>query len=201
MTVADNSIIRAAAHFSGPNASDCVNIYHFVSDSVGDISEADLLEDVLGYVEGLMAIVEGVYSTSTVLDRVEAWKRDTVLNRWDNVGEVSGTWTGSQGSAEVTSAQVAPQVNADTNNAHVHARKYLPPPLETGITGGLLSSAFLGLLATFLGAWTSTYIGVHTELATGVWSEILSNFVQFSGTGTLRARAGTQRRRKSNVGS
>lgn len=201
MSVADNSIIRAAAHFSSVNTSDVVNIFHYVIDSVGPQSEEDVLTDLLAIVEGLMANVVGFYSSSTQLDQVIAWVWNSALERWDTIGSINGTWTGSQGSTDNMPAQNAPQVNADTVDTHAHGRKYLPPMLETATADALLTVPCRTALGDYLSDWTGTAIGTVGEYASGVWQEATKTFKQFTGTGAVIGRVGTQRRRKLNVGS
>jgi hypothetical protein len=201
MSVADNSVIRAAAHFTGLNVSDVVNVFHFVMDSVGDVSEAHVLDDLLALVQALMANVEGHYSTDLALDALEAWVWNSALSRWDKIGEIDGTWTGTQGSVAELPAQNAPQVNADTVDSHAHGRKYLPPMLETATDSGLITTTVQALMADYLADLVATYIGTYAEWAPGVWSVASAAFKLFSGTGKALRAMGTQRRRKLNVGS
>jgi len=201
VSIADNSILRAAAHFTGTNASDVVNVFHFVMDSVGDQSEEDVLADVLAYVEGLMGNVEGFYGSAQLLEEVLLWVRNTALDQWDFAGSIDGTWTGTQGSTDVLPPQVAPQVNANTTDAHSHGRKYLMAPLDTATTGGGSAGAFQTALTGYFDDLVATFIGAAAEYAVGVWSEKFNNFLQFNGTGGIRSTLGTQRRRKPGVGS
>jgi len=200
VTVADNSIIRAAAHFIDPTASDVVNVFHFVMDSVGDVSEANVLIDIRGYIQGLMSHVQTFYGTDQELDEVLAWVRNTTTNQWDFIGSIAGTWAGTTASTERLPAQNAPQVNANTTNAHSHGRKYLMAPLETATAAGGLAGAFQTSLTSYFSSLVATHVGSFAEYAVGVWSEKLQNFLQFSGGGGIRSLMGTQRRRKVGVG-
>jgi len=200
MAVPDNSIIRVAAHFLQENASDIVNVYHFVVDSVGDISDANALADVLALIQALMANVEGFYSTGLALDFITMWLWNSSLSRWDLVGETDGTWAGTQGSVDWSPVAVSPIVNAGTVDAHAKGRKFLPPPLETATGGGLWVAGFLTALAAYLADYIAAYIGTFAQYAPGVWQDATDTFKAFDGTGTVSNQPGYQRRRKVGVG-
>lgn len=200
MAILDNTILRIAAHFVGVEASDVVNVYHFVMDSVGDVSEANVLADLLAYVQAIMANLTAYYGTTQELDEVKLWTRNTTNDQWDYEGSIDGTWAGSQGSTDTLPAQNAPQLNLDTENPHSHGRKYFMAPLVTAVEGGLIAGGVQAALTNAFDDIVATFVGTYAEYAVGVWSERLNNFVQFSGGGGVRAKCGTQRRRKEGVG-
>jgi hypothetical protein len=201
MALSDNSIIRVAAKFLLANASEIVNVYHFVMDSVGDVDEADVLDDVLSLVEGLMANVTGQYSTTMSLDEVEVWVRNVAADRWDLVGAIDGTWAGSVATSEIMPAAVSPLVVADTVDAHSRGRKYLPPLNEAGVLSLLLTSAALTAFGNFLDDYGSTYVGTYAEWIPGVWQVVAKAFAAFTGSGKVTTQPAYQRRRKAGVGS
>lgn len=201
MSVADNSILRVAAHFAVYGSSDAVNIFHVVMDSVGDVSEANVLADLRDYVEDMYANLEGYYSSADGLDELEAWVWNETLARWDSIGAVDGTWTGTQGSSSRLPVGVAPLIQASTTDAHARGRKYLIPMLETALEGGTWETAVLTALAAAAADWITTYIGNYAEWAPGVWQEATEAFKQFSGTATVNSVPAYQRRRKPGVGS
>lgn len=201
MTVPDGSTIRVAAHFTSLAASDVVNIYHFFTDSVGDVSVANLLTDLQDLLDDLMTNVEGSYPTSTTLDEIEAWIWNDTLDRWDFLGSTTSTWAGTVSTTEVLPAANAPMVMADTVDAHSRGRKYLPPILEIKLSSGLIQSGVITELLNFLGDYTATYVGTYLELNPGVWQVANQAFKLFTGTGVVENVMAYQRRRKSGVGS
>jgi len=201
MAIIDNSILRAAARFALHNASDIVNVYHFVMDSVGDVSEANVLADILAYVQGVMSNMTTQYSSSLTLEDVEVWVRNTTLDRWDYVGAIDGTWAGTGTADQSLPVGTCALATADTTDSHAKGRKYFPPPLETQSAGGLFASAFVAQLAAALSDWVSVFIGTYAEWASGIWSEKDNNFKLFTGTGTTNNVPAYQRRRKPGVGS
>jgi hypothetical protein len=169
-------------------------------DSTGDVSEANVLTDLLALVEGLMANVTGAYNDDVSLDEIECWKRNTTLDRWDYVGSKDGTWAGTIITDQYLPSGVAPLVTADSSDAHAKGRKYLPPPDEGELTSGLFSTAFMTELGNYLDDYAATYVGTYASYAAGIWQETAGTFAQFSGTGKTTNVPAYQRRRKLGVG-
>lgn len=200
MSVADNSILRVAAHFLLSNASDIVNVYHYVMDSTGDVSEANVLTDLLALIQGLMGNLTNYYNDDVSLDEIEVWVRNTTLDRWDYVGSTDGSWAGTVATDQYLPSGVCPLVTADSSDAHAKGRKYLPPPDEGNLSSGLWITNLMNVLGDYLDDYTSTYIGTYAEWAAGIWQETPGTFAQFSGTGKTTNVPAYQRRRKLGVG-
>lgn len=201
MAIADNSILRAAVRFALHNASDIVNVYHFVMDSVGDVSEANVLADILAYANQIMNNMTAQYSSSLSMEDIEVWVRNTTLDRWDYVGAIDGTWVGTGTVDQSLPVGVSVLATADTTDSHAKGRKYWPPPIEAQSAGGLYAVAFITQVAAAIADWIAVFTGTYAEWAPGVWSEKDNNFKLFTGTGTTNNVAAYQRRRKPGVGS
>lgn len=201
MAVQDNSILRAAAHFTTVAGSEVVNVFHLVMDSVGDVSEANALADIRDYIEDAMSNLDALYSSSQSLDTVEAWVWNESLERWDSIGEVAGTWNGTQGTTEVCPSGVAPLTSAQTVDAHARGKKYLLPFIETYLGSGSWTAAAVTALLAYAADWVATYIGTHAEWAPGIWQESTGTFKQFNGTYSSTNVPAYQRRRKVGVGT
>jgi hypothetical protein len=200
MAVADNSILRVAAHFISAAASDIVNVYHFTMDSVGDVSEANVLADLEDLIDALMTNLDQAYPTSTSCDSVEAWVWNSTLSRWDSIGEVNGTWAGTSTNLDEAPAGVAMYVRADSSDAQAKGAKYLPPPNDAALADGLITSTVMTYLANFLTDYAATYVGTYAEFIPGLWQIATESFKLFSGTGTTSNVPAYQRRRKPGVG-
>jgi hypothetical protein len=200
VSVADNSILRVAAKFILDNASDIINIYHFVMDAAAAVDEDDVLDDCLALIEDLMANVYQNHTTSLVLDEVEVWVRNVTLDRWDRVGAIDGTWTGGVAGYEYLPVGTGALVTADTVDSHARGRKYLPPGLEGHLNSGEWISTAITNLVNFLGDYVATYVGTYAEWIPGIWQEATKSFQMFIGSGTTTNTPAYQRRRKPGVG-
>lgn len=200
MSIPDGSTLRVSLHFSSPNASDIVNVYHLFTDSVGDVSETNLLSDLQGWASNMMTNLSGIYDQAVTLDEIEVWVWNSALSRWDSVGSTTSTWAGTSTTSEALPSAVAPLVTADTVDAHAKGRKYLPPPVEVQVTDGILENTAVNALLNFLTDYASTYVGTYTELIPGIWQIASQAFKLFTGTGTATNVLAYQRRRKDGVG-
>lgn len=200
MTVLDDTILRVAAHFLLPNASDIVNVYHLYTDITSALDDADAVARVTSFVEDLMTNVQGLYSSDMELNEVECWQWNASLGRWDFVGSSSSAFAGNQGTVEWTPPAAAPLVTADTVDSHARGRKYLPPILEGSTSIGKLTSGALTALAGFLADYVSVYAIAEGDLIPGIFQVATETFKQFTGSGTVTDKIAYQRRRKDGVG-
>jgi len=200
MALSDGTTIRVAAHFNVPNASDVVNVYHFYLDSAGDVENSDALDDLLDAVEYMMTPLLTNYAESISLDEIKVWERNDILDRWDYVGAIDGTWAGTVSGAQPLPPGTAPLVTADTVDAHSRGRKYLPPPTEAVVANGVMSTGGLANMLAYLGRLVAVFTTANGDWIPGVYSVVDETFKMFTGTGVVNNVLAYQRRRKPGVG-
>lgn len=193
-------IIRVAVHYTQPNASDIMNVFHFVL-SGSDITNASLRDALDTWIDTVWGSVwDGLASSQAEIDRFEAdivAADGTVL---ETIGGSSVNHAGTVG-GEVMPPGVAGYIMAYTDVPKARGSKYVPGLSETNTTGGTLTSGALTLLANLLVLYLSTAsVGGGASIVPGVLSKALSEFLPFSNAGTVDDRPAYQRRRKRDVG-
>jgi hypothetical protein len=196
----EGEIVRLNLIYSLPNASQAMNVFHWlITDSCPDsevraemVSFADewatdwapIADDVVTLVEGEVIILS---------------EAGAVLR---NLAPVTIDVSGDLTTAQTLPAAVSGLLQAASTVAGHYGRKYVPGIATGLITQGLFNSTAMTQLAGLLLEWLTTLeTASAVELRPGFYSEVLSTFVRFLTPGTITDVPAYQRRRKPNVGS
>jgi len=191
-------IVRVAIHYTGNNAGDVMNVFHFVL-SAGTGTDVDLLDDLAVWVaDEWGGRWELMASQGYTLESFEAdiINPDGTVDR--NIGgdviDIPGTVSG-----DALPAQNAYWMMAYTAVPKARGSKYVPGTTETEVANGALTAGVLADLALLLAIYLTPYTGSFT-LTPGVLSRVLEAFVPFIASGLIETLTATQRRRKVGVG-
>jgi len=191
-------IVRIAIHYSGNNAGDVMNVFHFEI-TAGTGNDSDLMGDVEEFViDSWVARWQLMASQGYTCENyeVDIINPDGTVNRnvgGDTVG-VDGTVSG-----DALPAQCAYWMMAYTGVPKARGSKYVPGATETEVANGALTTGALADLALLLAIYLLPQGSVFT-LTPGVLSRVLEAFIPFIISGQIETLTATQRRRKVGVG-
>lgn len=200
MAVAPGTALRITATWLMPGTSLAQSVFYAEYLTGGAPEDANVVVDMLTWVELMFANVEDHMSDEVELDTVDVskWVPGTP-GSWVDIGSVVGTMVGLA-IGEPLPLGVALVIRAATDIVKAVARKYLPGMVESAVNANAWEANVLTDAVLFLTDWfdgppqvTQTYDG-------GTWSTVSEEFGAFTGEGAVATIPGYQRRRKPGVG-
>lgn len=194
-------IIRLTISYSMPvgGVAQTVHLYEVQDSAESDSAIVAALDAWIG--TNWVALWENIADSHAVLYLAEydVINTDGTVDR--NLGEElhadAGTLVG-----DMMPPAVAGFIQANTERTKSLGRKYIPAISETRATEGTLDPTALGILVNMLTNYVITVdVGATGHLVAGVLSRVISQFLEFDGTGYATDVPAYQRRRKPGVGS
>lgn len=202
MSITVGDVLKVVAVLQWVDGDIMQNVFNvIVAGSGGPYDDADVVDDMLEYVENMYAeIVTGVTDD---LDgsEVRVYIRDFVDDDWDEVGSVPWVFNPSD-TDEYLPRGVAGLINVKTSDPDVNGKKYIGGLTESGAVDGLVGNGLLVLYAAFAVEYVTLFAGTTSsaDFMPGIWSPTRGNFFYMSGAIIIPAIPAYQRRRKQGVG-
>ena len=202
MAVSDGTILKIVASILMPDAVLVMNVFNAVFADTGTSNdEADVVSDLVDWVEALYATLNAQISSSSVASEVAVYEYDAIDDDWDEIG--SDGWTdGFTNTDQILPFGVAPIVRMKTIDPDVQGRKFLPSWCEDTLANGYLGAGDLTAAANFAAEWITAFVGAATggDFVPVVWSPTGKVPKVGNGVYIVNAISGYQRRRKQGVG-
>lgn len=203
MALGAGDILRVTVNFLLPNGVEYQNVFHYIFDGTGGVSDAVVVQDISDYLEIQYDEIAGDVKIGTIeqlssVDQVEFLEGEWTIIA--NIGTFTMPFTPVSG-ADQAANQVSAFVVGKTARPKTVGRKFLFPPTETGVNAGILAPA----VVTNLVAWTADYVNdleidVLNVLHPGVVRTGVNDFLVFT-VGVVTDLVGTQRRRRPGYGA
>lgn len=196
-----NAVVRVNIHYTLPNASDIMNVFHFRL--LGGSMDNSLLASALeGWVESIWGDVWKALAVGAC--QLDRWEAD-VVNLDGTVAETIGS--GSINLDGTVTGDALPAGNAAYMLAYTavpkaRGSKYIPGLGDNNVADGVLNAGGLVALANALLVFLADVsLGGGLSLTPGVLSKALGVFLAFQNSGLVDDRPAYQRRRKRGVGA
>jgi len=198
MTVQDGDVLEVAFNHDNTLSGDQSNIYQFKVQTLGPVSDEDILDDLEGLFENLYNIIK------TMINIRNVFRDITVRNVTQDklVGStIAGAYTGGTAPDPAVPQGVAPLIYFKTDVPRVILRKFLPSPSESNMAaGGSIGATYTALMNNFAQYLLGSMIGLHGSYDYGYLSEKTLAF-EYPNIYVVRGTPAYQRRRKPGVGS
>lgn len=198
MPATTNDVIEVAVFGDIDDAEDVINVYQFRRDSVGSVSDADILDGLIDFFEAVYTIAKALHTALVVWRgvRVRNLTTGTLIGEANFATPIEGTASG-----QMAPYQAAALISFKTNVPRVVMRKYFP--LAEAAVGA--TSRLDAAVATTMDNLAAAILGQHTMAPAGNWtfgylSPKVGGFIAPT-TSVISAPVATQRRRRPGVGS
>jgi len=202
MSISVGEILKVVAVIQWLDGDIMQNVFStVVSGSGGPFDEADIVDDMLEWVEEMYAnIVTGV-TDDVDGSEVRVYVYDPVDDDYDEIGSVAWVWNPSD-TGEYLPRGVAGLINCKTTDPDVSGKKYIGGITEVGAVDGLIGNGMITLLSNFAVDWVTGFTGSTSsaDFTPGVWSPTRTNFYAMSGSVIIPTIPAYQRRRKQGIG-
>lgn len=197
MTVSPLDVVKVTAVFTYDDVSDIINVFHYQNQGSSAVSDEDVLEDLVGELDGYYGALTSTWSSKIKPVRVELYNVTADMP----IGSTPWpTLSDGESALESLPLQCSPLVSFPTGFPKAIGRKYLPPVDEAHNShGGTLTAALLADMV----AWAAAVIdGVTISgsiFKAGHVQKIGGAFVTWIAS-EIDSRIRTQRRRVVGVG-
>lgn len=197
--MAQNDIYQLVVNMLLPDDVIAKNVYYIKQASVLPADDATVLLELEAYVEAVYAEIVGGIDSEILMLEGNVYRRDTVLDKWERVGEILPDVTFTL-TAEMVSHGVAAVMRAMTAFGKSIGRKFIAGFPETVITQSVWDSATLTALANFAVTWVEEFTDLTGTFTPGTWRTVANAFAEFTGVTFVNVLNGYQRRRQPGAG-
>lgn len=201
MSITSGTVLRVVAQMLFPDSSVMQNVFNVVvTDLVTSDEEADVVIDIITWVEAMYDHLNAYIDSGVDADEVFVYEYDAIDDDWDEVG--TDVWADSFAAVGGMSPHgVACLVLGRTIDPDVQGKKFIGGIQETSIAGSALAGLLITALANFGVEWFTPFAGTETggTFAPVVWSPTGTVAKLMTGT-SVNGVAAYQRRRKPGVG-
>lgn len=203
MALGAGDIVRVACNFLLPSGDQFQNVYHFIFDGVGGVSDAAVVLAIKAVVDPMYSTLNTYVGIGTVeqisfVDQVE-W----VVDEWKvvaNVGTFTPNFTPGQG-AHISANQISPFIVFKTARPKSVGRKFMFPTPEADQEAGVISALFLAAMVAFASIAVNDWeIDVLNVLHPGIPRTGVNDWLNFT-VAIVTDLVGTQRRRRPGYGA
>ena len=202
MSLSVGDILKVVAVISYLDGSIAQNVFATViSGSGGPFDEADIVDDMVDWVESMYANMTGKTANNLDGSEVKVYEYDSIDDDFDEVGSDPWVWNPSS-TTDMLPQGVAVLINCKTSDPDVSGKKYLAGTTEAYNNEGVIDAALLTDVAAFAVDWVTGFVGATSgaSFTPGVWSPTRTNFFAMSGAVIVPTIYAYQRRRKPGVG-
>lgn len=203
MALGVGDILRVTCNFELQNAVQYQNVFTYIFDGTGGVSDAEVTTDVGAHMNQAYNDLEdqadsGITGQLSSVDQIE-W--DGL--KWEVVANI-GTWNLSFtpiAAGDVCPNQVAPFVVFKTARPKSVGRKFLFPAMEVNQDAGILVAGSVSAIVDWTDAILDDItIDVLNVLHPGIVRTSVNDFLTFT-AGVVTNLVGTQRRRRPGYGA
>lgn len=203
MALGVGDILRVTCNFELQNAVQYQNVFTYIFDGAGGVSDAEVTTDVGAAMNQAYNDLEdqadnGITGQLSFVDQIE-WDG----TKWAVIANI-GTWTLSftpTASGDVCPNQVSPFVVFKTARPKSVGRKFLFPTMEVNQDAGILVAGSVSAIVDWTDAILSDIdIDVLNTLHPGIVRTSANDFLLFT-QGVVTNLVGTQRRRRPGYGA
>lgn len=202
MAIASGTILKVVASILMPDNVIAQNVFYtIVTDLVTSDDEADVVDDLVTWVEAMYDEIATGISDECAASDVKVYEYDPADPDWDEVGVA--VWVDTFALVTDMLPHGAAQIiYAKSTNPDVQAGKYIAGLGELTCVGSDLDNGAITRGLAFAGEWVAQFVGLETggTFDPGVWSTARTEFLLFNGNVILNGLVGYQRRRKPGVG-
>lgn len=202
MTIPTGTILKVVATLLWPDGNVSQNVFNtLISGAGGPWDEADVLDDMLTWVDDMYTHIAGWLSDEIDGSQVQVYKWDAVGTDWDEVGSEVWTFAGTSVNDQMPRG-VAALLNAKTTDPDVNGKKYIPGTTDGNSGDGLWVAGYLAALVDFGAEWVVPFTGLVSaaDFDPGIWSVVQEALYAMSLTVVIPTIPAYQRRRKRGVG-
>ena len=202
MSISVGTILKVVTVLNWVDGNIAQNVFGaVVSGTGGPYDEADVVADMLDWVDAMYAELTARISEDITGSEIRVYEYDSVDDDYDEIGSTAWVWEPSS-LADYLPSGIALLVNCKTTDPDVNGKKYMAGATDTDCVGGALISAITQDLALFATEWVTQFTGALSGalFTPGVWSPTRTNFFAMSGDVLIPTIPAYQRRRKAGVG-
>ena len=202
MAISSGTILKVVASLLMPDSVIAQNVfYSVVADLVTSDDEADVVDDIITWVEAMYDNIKANIVSGVTTSDVKVYEYDSIDDDWDEVGSDTWSITMSNGN-DMLPHGVAIVCHAKSLDPDVQATKYIPGFADSLITESDVQGGAVTTTALFCADWVTAFTGAATggDFGPGVWSTVGTVFKLFNGDYSVNGQVGYQRRRKPGVG-
>jgi len=198
MAIVQNNNLQVFAKMKYIGTETFGNVFTLHVDDTNAQSQANILDDIAEYVEGVYTPLIGAMVATLVFDEI------TIYNLTALISEPTIPWptltAGAVAGTDAVPEAVSAFMFARTGVKRAIGKKFFPGLTETNTASGLWVVGLVAALGTSLANWITPFTGTNgVVLIPGVWQKAINNFEEFT-EGVVRDLPGYQRRRKRGVG-
>jgi hypothetical protein len=199
MPVNPDDVLRVTAKMT-LHSGDIQNVYHLQNQGSAAIPDETALSGLAQYIDSAHEELQTLIASGLTFDSIDVYNltQDYLIGNtpWTTL-EIGG----DGGASDVYTPQGAALVKFLTNTARSQGRKYIGGLTEANIGGvGFLIPTAVVKLLNYASEILLPPVLSGQQMEIGNWNEVLSRFVGWT-AGQVAAQLGTQRRRRTGVGS
>lgn len=203
MSVATDAILRVVVSLTFPESVIAQNVFYTLFKNTGaSDAEADVLSDLVDWVEGIYANMNTYIDADVALSHLITYFWDATGQDWDEVGldTLSDAFAGA---VDMLPHGAAAVLHAKTTNPDRSGSKFFGGLSEGAQNQSILVTPFITALGLTGADWISGFVGSATgsDFDPGIFSGTDLVFYEFSNVVDVAGYIGYQRRRKPGVGS